>query len=98
LTLVPQLPYIVNEAMSILLEIPDSVAQSLHLPEKEVQARLRTELAAALYAQGILSFGKAAELAGASRFAFADVLSLRGIARHYTEEELIDDLTYAGRQ
>jgi predicted HTH domain antitoxin len=82
--------------MSIVLEIPDSIAQSLRLPEQEVQQRLRTELAAALYAQGILSFGKAAELAGASRFQFAEIVGQRGIARHYTQEELAEDLTYAG--
>jgi predicted HTH domain antitoxin len=48
--------------MSITLTVSDSVARSLRLPEGEVEERLRCELALSLYAQGILSFGKATEL------------------------------------
>ena len=68
----------------------------MRIPEAEAEQRLRQELAVALYAQGLLSFGKASELAGESRFRFADVVTQRGIARHYGEEELTEDLTYAG--
>ncbi|NTU63631.1 MAG: UPF0175 family protein, partial [Chloroflexi bacterium] len=49
--------------MSLQLEIPDSVTQALRLPRAEQQQRLTTELALSLYAQGILSFGKAREMA-----------------------------------
>jgi len=81
--------------MSITLQIPDSIARSLRLPEGEAEQRLRTELALAIYAQGILSFGKAAELAGLSRYHFADLVAERGIPRHYGDEELAEDITYA---
>ena len=82
--------------MSITLHISDSVARSLRIPELEAEQRLRQELAVALYARGLLSFGKASELAGASRFLFADILTQREIPRHYGEEELTEDLKYAG--
>ena len=49
--------------MSVHLEIPESIAASLRVPAPEMESRLRAELAVALYGQGILSFGKAAELA-----------------------------------
>ena len=81
--------------MTIRLDIPDSIAASLRLPAPEVLPRLRTELAVALYAQEILSFGKASELAGLNRFLFADLVTNRNIPRHYTEEELSQDLDYA---
>jgi predicted HTH domain antitoxin len=81
--------------VTIRLDIPDSIAASLRLPAPEVLPRLRTELAVALYAQEILSFGKASELAGLSRFLFADLVTKRDIPRHYTEEELLQDLDYA---
>ncbi|SPF49275.1 hypothetical protein SBA4_4030004 [Candidatus Sulfopaludibacter sp. SbA4] len=55
--------YTLIGAMSITLQVPDSVARSLRLPDKEVEERLLCELALSLYAQGILSFGKAVELA-----------------------------------
>jgi predicted HTH domain antitoxin len=84
--------------MTFHLDIPDSVARSLRLPAPEVAARLRAELAVSLYARGILSFGKASELAEISRFAFADLIAQREIPRHYTEDELTQDLDYARRQ
>ncbi len=80
--------------MSITLEVPDSVVRSLRLPEGEAEARLRSELGLALYAQGILSFGKAVELAGVPRYDFADLAARRGIPRHYGKEELDEDLAY----
>ena len=87
-----------EEFMTFRLDIPESIAQSLRLPAPEVLPRLRTELAVALYARGILSFGKASEFAEASRFAFADLVAQRDIPRHYTEVELTQDLEYARRQ
>ena len=80
------------------LNIPESVAESIRLPLPEVEPRLRSELALALYAQGILSFGKAAELAEVSRYAFADLAGERNIPRHYTAVELAEDLDYARGQ
>lgn len=82
--------------MSIRLEIPNSVAEGIRLPESEAPKRLMLELATALYVQEILSFGKAAELADLDRFGFAKILGERKIPRHYTEEELEDDRKYAG--
>jgi predicted HTH domain antitoxin len=84
--------------MTFHLDIPESIANSIRLPEPEVEKRLRTELAIALYAQGILSFGKAAELAERTRYAFADLIGERNIPRHYTEHDLAKDLDYARGQ
>jgi predicted HTH domain antitoxin len=80
--------------MPLQLDIPDSIANSLRLPATEAEPRLRTELAIALYAQSILPFGKASELAGVSRYKFADLLGERGVARHYSEGDLAQDLEY----
>jgi predicted HTH domain antitoxin len=82
--------------MTLHLDIPESITSSLRLPEPEMEPRLRAELAVALYAQGILPFGKASELAGISRLEFAVLLGEREIPRHYTEHELAQDLEYAG--
>ncbi|MGA2218925.1 MAG: UPF0175 family protein [Terracidiphilus sp.] len=82
--------------MALHLDIPESITSSLRLPEQEMEPRLRAELAVALYSQGILPFGKASELAGIPRLLFADLVGRRGILRHYTEQELAQDLEYAG--
>ncbi len=81
--------------MSLRLDIPDSVLQGLRLPEGEIPGRLRTELAIALYAQGALSLGKAAELAEMSRILFGEMVGQRGIPRHYGEDDLAQDLAHA---
>jgi len=80
-----------------LLEIPDSVARALHLPRQQQTRQLKTELALSLYAQGILSFGKASELASMSQGEFGLLVGQRGIPRQYDEQDLQDDVTYASR-
>lgn len=81
--------------MSVSLRIPDSVVQGLRVPEGEIAQRLKTELAIALYSQGVLSLGKAAELAEMSRGLFGELVGQRGIARHYGDEDLAQDTSYA---
>ena len=84
--------------MTIHLEIPDSISQAIRLPSGERTKRLLIELAVSLYAQGILSFGKARELAEMGKYEFGRLLGERQIARHYGEVDLEEDLDYAGRQ
>ena len=81
--------------MTILIEIPDSVARAIRLPQKEQQRQLKTELALSLYAQGILSFGKACELAEITKVEFGLLLGKRNIPRQYDEQDLQDDIAYA---
>jgi len=84
--------------MSIQLEIPDQIAQALRLPEAEQKQQLLIELALALYARGILSFGKARELTRLSKYEFGILLGRRDIPRHYQAEDLQDDIAYARGQ
>jgi predicted HTH domain antitoxin len=84
-----------GKKMRLQIHIPDSVAQAIRLPEERMVQELMVELAIALYAQGLLPFGKARELAGMGKYEFGQLLGKRGILRHYGREELEDDLTYA---
>jgi predicted HTH domain antitoxin len=81
--------------MSITLDIPKNIHEALHVAPAEAEARLKLELAVALYAQNALGLGKAAELAGLSRLDFNDVLAERKIPMHYGQTELEEDLAYA---
>jgi predicted HTH domain antitoxin len=81
------------------LHIPASVAEALRLPEGDVETSVQRALATALYSQGILSFGKARELAGMSKATFGSLLGERSIVRHYGPPEVAEDLSYAlGRE
>ncbi|WP_017715935.1 UPF0175 family protein [Kamptonema formosum] len=84
--------------MSLQLNIPDSILQAIPLPEKRMEQELLKELAVALYAEELLSFGKARELARMSYYEFAQLLGERGVRRHYGEEAFKDDLNYANRE
>ncbi len=83
--------------MSIQLEIPDSVVEALRLSPIDQKQQLLIELAVALYARSLLSFGKARELAGLSKYEFGVLLGGRGIPRHYSADDLRDDVNYARR-
>jgi len=76
------------------LHIPRSVADAISLPEGRKTKELQRELAIALYREGMLSFGKARELAGLDKFSFGQLLGERGVVRHYGDEELDEDLAY----
>jgi predicted HTH domain antitoxin len=82
--------------MSVTLQIPDDIVRALRLPLAEQEDQLLRELAVALYARDILSFGKARELAGLSKIAFGLLLGERGVPRHYTIDDLAEDVAYAG--
>ena len=76
----------------LTLEISSDLAEALRLPEDERLTRLQQELAIRLYQKGLLSFGKARELASLNKWAFHELLSQEGIERSYDEEELESDL------
>jgi predicted HTH domain antitoxin len=77
------------------IEIDDEVYEALKIPEAERDATVKTELAISLYDRGILSFGKARNLAGLSKLEFHQLLGNREIDRHYTRDELDEDIEYA---
>jgi len=81
--------------IGLQLNIPNSVLQAIRLPEDRMPQELLIELAIALYAHGLLSFGKARELASMEKYEFGQLLGKRGILRHYGREELEDDLKHA---
>ena len=77
---------------AVVLELPPEVCEALRIPVAEQEVRLRRELAIRLYEQGLLSFGKARELAGLSQWEFHELLATEGVPRHYDLEELEADL------
>ena len=84
--------------MTVELQIPDEVVRAIRLPEEEMKHELLVELSMGLYARGLLSFGKARELAGMAEYDFGRALGRRKIVRHYGPDELEDDLMYAGSE
>lgn len=76
------------------LEIPAEVLEGARLPPPEMEREFRKELALALYVRDILSLGKARLLAEMTRWEFEELLGERRIPRHYTAQNLDEDLRY----
>jgi predicted HTH domain antitoxin len=76
----------------LMLEIPGDLYRAIKLPSAEVPRRLKRELAVRLYDKGLLTFGKARELAEMTRWDFHDLLGEEGVLRRYDMEELEEDL------
>jgi len=61
------------------LEIPDTVFGFMQMDDEKIKIRLYKLLLADLARQGIISFGKAAELAGVDKMAFITEMGHMGI-------------------
>ena len=81
---------------SVTIQLPDELPSSLHRSPNELEKDIKLAAAIDWYRQGVLSQGRAAELAGISRAAFLDALAARKIqVIHVDLDELkreIDDL------
>jgi predicted HTH domain antitoxin len=77
---------------TVTLEIPTDAAN-----ETELARLLRLELGLAVYRHGILSPGRAAELAGLGRWEFGDIAKSRGVNTPYTEEMVEEDFANGDR-
>jgi predicted HTH domain antitoxin len=77
------------------IAIPSDVLNSMKIPRSDQEQVLKLELALALYQRGILAMGPARRLAGISKREFIEELGKRKIERHYTMEELEDDVAFA---
>ena len=80
--------------LTVTLEFPRDLLGALDVPATQVEAELRELIALALFREGRISSGKAAELLGISKLAFVQLLAHHDIS-YFTESpaELVDDVT-----
>jgi predicted HTH domain antitoxin len=83
--------------MPLRLEVNDEIQQALRIPPEEQEARLRKELSLRLYEKGLLSLGKARQLAGMEKWDFLLLLAQEGMPRQYDKDELDRDLATLDR-
>ena len=84
--------------MPMTIEIPDDIIATVKFPPDRARDELLKEMAFSFYERKILSMGNARKLSGLDKWAFIDGLATRKIERHYTEEDLIEDIRYANSQ
>jgi predicted HTH domain antitoxin len=64
---------------TVTIALPDDLLAALHRSPAEVQAEVRLAAAIDWYHRGLLSQGRAAEIAGVARADFIDALAARHI-------------------
>lgn len=80
--------------MPTTIEIPDEIMATIKLPPDKAKGELAKEMAFTLYQRKVLSMGNARKLSGLNKWAFINGLAERKIERHYTEQDLLEDIEY----
>ncbi|HYR58815.1 MAG TPA: UPF0175 family protein [Chthoniobacteraceae bacterium] len=84
--------------MSVTLELPDDIGERLLQAPQEAEPDLRRELAIALYREGKLPPGRAAQLAGLDRWDFERLLVERQIPFPVSVESAAEEVRNALRR
>jgi predicted HTH domain antitoxin len=74
------------------IALPDELFGALHKSPDEVAREMRIAVAVRWYAQGLVSQGRGAEIAGLSRADFVDALSVSGVSPF---QETLEDVREA---
>ncbi len=72
---------------SVTIALPDDLLAALHRSPAEMPAEVRLAAAVDWYRRGLLSHGRAAEIAGVPRADFIDALAARRIEVVQVEED-----------
>lgn len=74
------------------LDLPKSVLIAARIKEKEASKELKKIIALYLFENGVLSIGKACELAGISRWEFFELNQKAQIPLHYDIDDYYKDI------
>ncbi len=74
------------------VSLPREITTLFKIKEKEVPLFVAKTVAIELFREGKVSLGKAAEIAGVSKWEMLGLLAERKIPLHYTVDELREDL------
>lgn len=84
--------------MSVTLELPDNIGQQLLDDPKHAEPAIRLEIAIALYRDGKLPPGRAAQLAGLERWEFEKLLVSRQIEFPMSAQAAAEEIQHALRR
>jgi len=77
---------------TVSVDFPRDLINIFKVREKDISKVVRETLSSELYREGLISIGKAAEIAGVSVWEMYDVLAKRKISLQYYPEDLDDDI------
>lgn len=74
------------------IEVPEELTYLLKTRDKDLPKKVRELLAVELYREGVISLGKAAEIAGVSKWEMFEILAAKKIPLQYYPEDLEEDV------
>lgn len=77
---------------TISIDVSKDIIHILKVREKELPMVLREIIAVNLYKDGLVSLGKASEIAGVSKWEMFDILAAKRIPLQYYPEDLEEDI------
>lgn len=74
------------------VKVPKDLTHLLRIRERDLPKKVREIIAVELYRDGLVSMGKAAEIAGITKWEMLDILAMRKIPLQYYPEDLEEDI------
>ena len=80
------------DTVTINMELPKDVLLAADISEVSASAEIRKLLALYMFKERLLSFGKAAELAGMDKLAFMELAGSKCVSLNYDADDYQEDL------
>ena len=80
------------EMVDIKLQLPKEIVKAVEAPDNQLETALWQKIVLELYREERVSFGKACELLGMTKWDFTDLLREKDVPLPYDEDDLEDDL------
>jgi len=86
------LPFAIQNMTAISVDFPRDLVHILKIRDKELPKVLKEMIAVELYKEGLVSLGKAAEIAGVSKWEMFEILASKKVPLKYGVDDLKEDL------
>lgn len=80
------------EMVEVKVRLPKELVKLVKKPDTALEQTLWQKIVLELYREEAISFGKASELLGLTKWEFADVVKEKNIPLAYREDDLEEDL------
>lgn len=80
------------EMVEVKVRLPKELVKLVKAPDTALEQTLWQKIVLELYREEAISFGKASELLGLTKWEFADALKEKNIPLAYREDDLEEDL------
>jgi len=80
------------EMVDVRLQLPKDIIKAVQTQDAQLETALWQKIVLELYREETISFGKAAELFGMTKWDFTDLLKEKSVPLPYDEDDLEEDL------